>query len=128
MRSLYEINADILACVDAETGEIDADKLDELLIERNDKIEAIALWVKNLTAEINMIKAEEKALADRCKAKESKVESLKKYLDSALSGQKFETAKVAVNFRKSSKVEITDFTKIPDDYLWKNERWDGGID
>lgn len=117
MRSLYEINEDILACVDAETGEIDESKLSELMMERNDKIEAVALWSKNLAAEIDMIKAEEKALADRRKAKEHKIESLKGYLSNALAGQKFETAKVVCSFRKSQKVEISDITKIPDDYL-----------
>lgn len=117
MRSLYDIEQDILACIDEETGEPDADKLDALMIERNDKLEAVALWVKNLSAEVDMIKAEEDALAARRKAKTQKIEGLKKYLSDALGGTKFETAKCMVRFNHSKSVVVTDFTKISDDYL-----------
>jgi len=117
MRSLYEIKQDILACIDEETGEPDADKLDALMIERNDKLEAVALWVKNLSAEVDMIKAEEDALAARRKAKTQKIEGLKKYLSDALGGTKFETAKCMVKFNHNKSVVVTDFTKISDDYL-----------
>lgn len=114
---LYEINEAILNCIDPETGEADPDKLDELLMMREEKLENLTLWVKELKAEADAIKAEEKALAERRQAKERKAESLKKYLDEALAGQKFETSRCVVSFRKSQKVEITDFDKIPDDYL-----------
>ena len=37
--TLYEINEEIMACVDAETGEVvDAEKLEELLIAKEEKI------------------------------------------------------------------------------------------
>lgn len=114
---LYEINEAILNCIDPETGEADPDKLDGLLMMREEKLENLTLWVKELKAEADAIKAEEKALAERRQAKERKAESLKKYLDEALAGQKFETSRCVVSFRKSQKVEITDFDKIPDDYL-----------
>lgn len=114
---LYEINEAILNCIDPETGEADPDKLDELLMMREEKLENLTLWVKELKAEADAIKAEEKALAERRQAKERKAESLKKYLDEALAGQKFETSRCVVSFRKSQKVNITDFDKIPDDYL-----------
>lgn len=116
-RALYEIDQDILNCVDPETGEVDAEKIDSLMGERNDKLEGVALWVKNLTAEADALKAEEKALAERRKAKENKVESLKRWLYTALNGEHFETAKCDVKFRNSQKVIVTDYTKIPDDYL-----------
>ena len=114
---LYEINEAILACVDPETGEADPEKLDELLMMRDEKIENLALWVKDLKAEADAIKAEEKALAERRQAKERKAESIKAYLEKVLAGQKFETSRVVCSFRKSQKVEITDLDKIPDDYL-----------
>lgn len=114
---LYEINEAILACIDPETGEADADKLDELMLMREEKLENLALWVKDLKAEADAIKAEEKALAERRQAKERKAESIKAYLEKELAGQKFETSRAVCSFRKSQKVEITDFTKIPDDYL-----------
>ena len=114
---LYEINDAILACIDPETGEADCVKLDALMMEWNDKIEGMALWVKDLKAEADAIKAEEKALAERRQAKERKAESIKAYLEKVLAGQKFETSRAVCSFRKSQKVEITDLDKIPDDYL-----------
>lgn len=117
MRSLYEIEQDILSCVDEETGEVDIDKFDELNMERTEKLEGMALWVKDLKAEADAIKAEEKALAERRQAKERKAESIKAYLEEVLAGQKFETSKVLCSFTKRKKVEITDFDKLPDDYL-----------
>lgn len=114
---LYEINEAILACVDPETGEADAEKLDELILMRDEKLEGLALWVKDLKAEADAIKAEEKALAERRQAKERKAESIKAYLEKELGGQKFETSRAVCSFRKSQKVNITDLDMIPDDYL-----------
>lgn len=115
--TLYEINKAILACVDLETGEADAEQLEALMMERSEKLENIACWIKNIKAECESIRAEEKAFSERRQAKERKAESLRKYLDEALAGQKFETPRCVVSFRKSQKVEITNFDKIPDDYL-----------
>lgn len=115
--TLYEINEQILACVDPETGEADTEQLEMLMMERSEKLENIACWIKGIKAECDSIKAEEKALAERRQAKERKAESLRRYLDEALVGQKFETPRCVVSFRKSQKVEIIDFDKIPDDYL-----------
>lgn len=109
MRSLYEINEDIYNCFDSETGEIlDVEALDALQIERDEKLENIALYVKNLTSEAAAIREEEKALAERRKAKEAKAERLTEYLSYILDGSPFETAKCSVKFRKSAGVEIAD--------------------
>ena len=44
MRALYEIDNEILACVDLETGEvIDTERLDALQMEREKKVEAVAM-------------------------------------------------------------------------------------
>ena len=116
--TLYEIDRQIAECVDPETGEIaDAEVLDALVMEREAKIESVALWIKNLRAEAAAIKAEKDILAARQKAAESKIESLTKYLDHALGGERFETAKCAVSFRKSTETRITDESKIPPEYF-----------
>ena len=113
MRSLYEIDSDILNCVDEETGEIiDSAALDALNMERDAKIEGVACWIKDLKAETDALKAEKQALADRQKKTENKAESLKKWLAFALNGQKFESARAAVSFRKSKSVEITDINEL----------------
>ena len=105
---LYEIDNAILECIDLETGEIiDIDKLNELQLERETKIENVALWIKDLKAEAEAIKAEKMALADRQRVAENKAESLKKWLAYALDGQKFKTAKCSVSFRNTESVEVT---------------------
>lgn len=106
---LYEIDNAILECIDFETGEIvDTDRLEALKMEREAKIENVALWIKELKAEAEAIKAEKLALAERQRVAENKAESLKKWLAWALDGQKFSTARCAVSFRKSQKVEVTE--------------------
>ena len=119
--NLYEIDNAILDCVDVETGEIfDAVKFEELAMERDEKIENICLWIKNLNAEAEALKAEKDAFAQRQKAAESKAENLKKYIASYLCGTAFKTSKVAVSFRKSVSVELSDdinISSLPDEYL-----------
>lgn len=118
MASLYEIDAEILSCIDLETGEIiDPERLEALQMERGRKIENVALWVKNLNADLRAYKAEKEAFAEREKQAKAKIESLCKWLTTALDGQKFNTSKVAVSFRKSEAVEIVDATKIPKEYI-----------
>ena len=107
--TIYEINEEILNCIDLETGEIiDIDRLNDLQLERDAKIENVACWIKELKAEAEAIKAEKLALAERQKVAENKAESLKKWLAYALQGEKFKTAKCSVSFRKTESVEVTD--------------------
>lgn len=116
--NLYEIDAAILGCVDVETGEIfDIDKLEELELARDVKVENICLWIKNLKAEAEALKAEKEVFAQRQKAAENKMESLKRYISGYLEGTAFESAKVKVSFRKSEAVEIMEGAVIPDEYL-----------
>lgn len=121
MRALYEIDADIINCVDIETGEIiDVERLEALNIERDAKIEGVALYVKQLQAEADAIKAEEKALAERRKKKEKLLTGYSEWLRNVLSGQSFETAKVALGFRKSTVCEVTGCELDLIEYLEKN--------
>ena len=116
--TLYEIDDAILNCIDEETGEIiDYEKLDELQIERETKIENVACWIKDLKAEAEALKAEKMAFAERQKVAENKMESLKKYLAYALDGKAFKSTRASVSFRKSQAVEITDIYKLDENYL-----------
>lgn len=108
MRALYEIDNDILNCVDTETGEIlDIDTLNALQMERDKKIEGVALYIKQLNAEAALIRAEELALAERRKKKEKLSAGYAKWLETVLGGQAFETPKVALAWRVSERAEIT---------------------
>ena len=114
MANLYEIDQGILECLDLETGEvIDPDRLESLQMERSQKIENVVLWVKNLLSDAEAIKAEREALADREAKCRKKAEDLKKWLGFALEGQKFDTARCAVSFRRSETVEVMDVTLLP---------------
>lgn len=116
--TLYEIDAAILDCIDAETGEVvDADKLNDLQMEREEKVEAVALWIKDLTAEAAALKAEKQAFSERQAAAEKKAESLRKWLSDALAGQKFKTTRVAVSFRKTESVDVPDVWALDDSFL-----------
>lgn len=116
--TLYEIDEAILSCIDPESGEIiDAEKLDALQIERDEKLENVALWIKDLTAEAEALKAEKQAFAERQKAAETKAESLKKWLSDALAGEKFKTTKVAVSFRKTQSVQVSDIWELEEKFV-----------
>lgn len=107
--SLYEIDQALLECIDTDTGEIlDFERLDELQLAREAKLENMGLYIKNLLAEASAIREEEKALAERRKAKENRAESLKAYLSRVLDGSNFETARVKMSFRSSQSVNIED--------------------
>lgn len=113
--TLYEIDAEIerlyQAAVDPETGEVDTtafEWLDRLAGERNAKVENVALWYKNTAAESKAIEDEIKALSSRKSVLDNKLEWQKKYLIHALDGQRFETPKVAVSFKRSQTVDIPD--------------------
>ena len=118
MASLYEIDFEIMNCIDFETGEVvDVEKLTELQMEREHKIESVALWVKNLRAEAAAYKDEKDAFAEREKKAKNKADSLKMWLTDALNGEKLTTNRVAVSFRKSKAVEVLDDSKIPENYM-----------
>jgi len=116
--TLYEIEEAITNCVDLETGEIiDEQALAGLQMARDEKVENIALWIKDLKAEAEALKAEKLALAHRQAVAENKAESLKNYLTAFLNGDKFKTAKVAISYRSSKSVNIYDEELIPKDFI-----------
>lgn len=114
--NLYEISEEMLNCVDAETGEVDIDKLDELTMLRDEKLENIALWIKDLKAEAEALKAEKLVFAARQSAAEHRAESLKNYLTGFLHGEKFKTTRCAISFRKTESVKITNELELPPEF------------
>ena len=116
--TLYDIEAEIMDCIDQETGEIiDIDRLNALEMERDRKISNVACWIKDLKAEAEAIKAEKQALDKRQKAAENKAESLKTWLSGILQGEKFKDSRCAISYRKSERVDFADnfnFDTLPD--------------
>lgn len=117
MANLYEIDRCILDCIDADTGEIiDCERLEGLLMDKQSKIENIALWVKNLESDALAFGAEKAAFAEREKKAKAKAEQLRQYLGLVLNGEKFSTAKCAVSFRRSASVRVDNIDLIPNEF------------
>lgn len=107
--NIYEIDNAMFSLIDEETGEIkDYEAFEELQMQKEEKIENVALWYKNLIAESKAIREEEKALSERRKSLEHRAESLKNFVNQMLQGNKFATSKVAISYRKSTAVEVDD--------------------
>ena len=125
---LFDIDERLAACVkldesrvvDTESGEIiDLEAIAALEMERDKKIENLGCWYKNLLAEAEALKAQKNAFAEREKAKKAKAESLKGFPGRYLNGKKFESAKVAMSFRKSEAVEFDAkcIGDVPEEFL-----------
>ena len=125
---LFDIDERLAACVkldesrvvDTESGEIiDLEAIAALERERDKKIENLGCWYKNLLADAEALKAQKNAFAEREKAAKAKAESLKGFLGRYLNGKKFETAKVAMSFRKSEAVEFDAkcIGDVPEEFL-----------
>lgn len=116
--TIYDIEQEIMDCIDQETGEvIDIDRLNALEMEKDRKISNVACWIKDLKAEAEAIKAEKQALDKRQKAAENKAESLKGWLQSILQGEKFKDSRCAISYRRSERVDFADnfnFDTLPD--------------
>lgn len=106
--------------VDPETGEILDETMlmefEQLQMERDDKIENIACWIKNLKADAAALKAEKEAFAKRQKAAERKAESLAKYLNAYLAGARYKGKRASITYRKVAQVEIADEAAIPEEF------------
>ena len=114
MATLYEIDAAILACVDLETGEIiDAEQLAALQLEREQKIENVALWYKNLLSDAVQYAGEEQAFRLKKQRAQAQAEKLKAWLHDALQGNKYQSTRVNISFRNSSSVVVDDVLNLP---------------
>lgn len=103
---------------DEETGEVmfDSSNLEELEAALDAKIEACCIVVKNIEAEAQAIKAEEKRLCERRKRKESEAERLREYVQRCMEqsgAKKIDTPRVCVTSRASKYVNVYDESKVP---------------
>lgn len=132
MTTLYQISQEYMAVleggmvIDEDTGEIifDSTNLDELKAAYEDKLEACALYLKNLESDAEAIKAEEKALAERRRTIERKADRMRDYVSSCVqdvAGCKFETPRVSLSLRKSKRVEVFDLGAVPGEYVVRKE-------
>lgn len=122
MDRLYDFTEEYLQAfaaiqVDEETGEVQGlENLEAINARFEDKLEAVACYIKDRERLAGDIKAEERALMERRIAMEAKVLRLKKYLMQnmeAAGKSGLETAKCKISFRSSNRVEIMQPDKLP---------------
>ena len=125
MASIYELTADFLKVQELiEEGELDQETLSNTLecldYEIEEKAEGYAKVIKNLTADVEGLKAEEERLFNKRKIIENNINNLKKNLEQAmiLTGKKkFKTDLFSFNIQKNPpSVKILDESKISEEF------------
>lgn len=125
MANIYELNDQIKACiqldeehvVDTEDGEIfDLQQFEALQMERDQKIEGMCCYIKNKLAEAEAIYAEINVLSYRAGIIKKEAERCKDYLAGALYGEKFESPRCKISWRKSDVCNVLSMEEIPDEY------------
>lgn len=121
---LYEISDAIRAALDhieldPETGEIlQADALHAVEAEASEKIEATALYLRELDAEAKAAKEEADRMLARVKSMQKRSDYLKAMLLDALHATgKVKTARVTVSIRTSKAIEVADGVTLPDAFV-----------
>lgn len=122
--TLYEIDNELRMllenAVDPETGEINDDafdRLEELQMAWDQKVENIGCYIKNLKSDAEALKQEKMNLSRRQQYAENKAERLTRYLTDMLSGQTYTSPRVDIRYRTSTQVKCSDITKVPEGYL-----------
>lgn len=118
MANIYELKDQIKACiqldeehvVDTEDGEIlNLQQFEALQMERDQKIEGMCCYIKNKLAEAN-------TLSHRSGVIRKEVERCKAYLAGALYGEKFETPRCKITWRKSEICNVLNIDAVPEEY------------
>ena len=121
MAKLYEIKQDIMDCIDMETGEItDPERLEQLQIDRHEKLRNIAFVAINASADITAYREQEKRFTAKRKAAEKTLAWAKETLSRELAGQKMKEAEFTVSYRPSEAIEIDEGADIPPEFLTMN--------
>ena len=120
---LYEISDAIRAAldhidVDPETGEIlNADNLHAVEAEAAEKVEATALYLRELDAEAKAAKEEADRMLARVKSMQKRSDYLKAMLLDALHATgKVKTGRVTVSIRTTQAVEVSEGANLPEAY------------
>ena len=126
MQSLYQLSGDYLAIANKLSDsdlppEVINDTLESLSGELEEKCTNVALFVRNLEATAESIKAAEKQMADRRKAIENKANSIRQYLQVNMQRTgitKIESPYFALTIKKNPpSVVIDDVEAIPAEFM-----------
>ena len=132
MEKLYEID-DALEqvietgyAIDFETGEVlfDESDLDMLQMSLEKKLEGCACVIKEQSAMIDALKAEEQSLKARRAVLERKNERLKAYVGTHMGNlpkSRLETSRASLSLRHGHKVEVFDESLVPNEFVTVTE-------
>lgn len=104
--------------LDEETGEVlSADELHAVEAEASEKIEATALYLRELDAEAKAAKEEADRMLDRVKSMQKRSDYLKAMLLDALHATgKVKTGRVTVSIRTTQAVSVDEGANLPEAY------------
>ena len=125
MPSIYELTDQYRALSElVDDDDIDYDeftaRVGQLEDDLETKVTGYCKLIRNLAAESDALKAEADRLTARRKTRENAIARLKDALGIALDAQgraKIKTPEFSVGFRTSTRLEITDLTKVPAEYI-----------
>jgi hypothetical protein len=124
MLKLYEIdecieklNSEIEIYASEHEGEIpdniDAE-LEQMQLNREQKIGSIARWIRSLNAEYDALSIEYKRLKARRDSIDKRIESVKRFLSGAVGiGNKFKDSVVSIYWKKSESINVIDPDLLP---------------
>lgn len=125
MAKIYELNQQIAACirldddhvVNTEDGEIlDLEQFEALQLERDTKLENLACYIKNKRADAEAIYAEIDNLSKRAAALKNEAARCEGYLAGVLYGEKFESPRCKIGWRKSEVCNVLSLDEIPEEF------------
>lgn len=129
--NLFEINGFLRDLIESatnpETGEINSQlssEIEDLTIERDNKVEYLALLKKELEYKSEALHEECEILKARKKIVDKKCEWIRLYLSTILNGQNFETPRVVISWRKSESLQIDNENLLPAEYYRYTESVD----
>lgn len=105
---LYNIDDKLLNFIDPETGEVNVEEYEAYMKDREERIENLGLWIKNFDSFASQLKEEEANLKARREAIERKRARLAEILQALLEGEKYQSSKLDISYRKSTAVKISD--------------------
>lgn len=122
MATLYELTGDLLAVQRMIEDGVEglADTLESIELATADKLEGYAMVIKNIESDIEGLKNEEKRLAERRKAMENNVKTMKANMQDALltvEGNRLKTDKFTFSLRKSTSVVVHSDENIPENFI-----------
>lgn len=125
MAKIYELNQQIAACIQYDAEHVVNTEDDEILnleqfealqMERDAKVEGLACYIKNKVADAEAIYAEIDVLSQRAAVMKKEAERCKAYLAGVLYGEKFETPRCKITWRKSEICNVLSVDALPDEY------------